>query len=80
MESLVFRRGRWIRVQLPFSDPLLTESHRRFVAAVAATWISKGHSQQAAEAAAEKVLYEALYPGLVGMGDSPLKQDPSGTT
>ncbi len=64
METLVFRRGRWMRIALPFSDPAAAEGHRRLAASVAANWLVRGHSQQAAEQAAEKAMYEAMYPGL----------------
>lgn len=60
----VFRRGKWIdaaAVVEALSDPIFTEGHRRAAAAVAGTWLAKGHSVDAAVAAAEKALYEEIY-------------------
>lgn len=70
---LVFRKGEWKQVTLPFSDPLFTPAHLQWAAAVVATEQTKGASQQAAELIAEKRLYERIY-GLEGL---PGKTPPS---
>jgi hypothetical protein len=54
---LVFRRGKWHTIELPFSDPMLTEAHLAAAASVAANHIVKGASFEAATAAAEKTMY-----------------------
>jgi len=59
---LVFRRNMWYAIQLPFSDPMLTEQHKRVAAAVAANEIAKGIAVEVATATAEKTMYEAIYP------------------
>jgi hypothetical protein len=61
---LVFRRGKWMDIKLPFSDPMLTPAHRQMAAAVAGTEMARGHSSEAAMATAEQVLYETLYKDL----------------
>ena len=55
---LAFRKGVWYSIELPFSDPMLTEGHLRAAAAVAANHLVKGTSVAAAVAAAEKAMYE----------------------
>jgi hypothetical protein len=62
---LVFRNGTWNTVDVAFSDPILTESHRREAAALIASRVEKGDSLVSATAEAEKMLYGRLYPGLV---------------
>jgi hypothetical protein len=63
--TLVFRRGAWIPVDTAFlADPGLTEAQRRVGASAAANWLARGHPRAAAEAAAERVVYAAAYPGL----------------
>jgi hydroxymethylpyrimidine/phosphomethylpyrimidine kinase len=61
---LVFRRGEWMQVTLPFSDPGLTEGQRRFAAAVAASEMARGATEAAAVRAAEQRMYEWIYPEL----------------
>ena len=48
---LVFRRGTWQQIEVPFSDPMLTDAHK----AVAAALIANGLSV----AQAEEKMYEA---------------------
>jgi len=57
----VFRKGQWRTVELPYSDPILTPDHKQWAAAIVATEIVKGTSQQEAELLAEKRLYERIY-------------------
>jgi len=52
---LVFRRGTWHTVELPFSDPMLTKGHLAAAAAVVANQMVKGVSVNIAEA--EKIMY-----------------------
>lgn len=61
---LVFRRGKWMEISLPFSDPMLTPAHLQMAAAVAGTEMARGISSAAAVATAEQILYETLYRGL----------------
>ena len=63
-QHLVFRKGQWIRVSLPFSDPLLTPGHRHLAAAAVATELVRGASLEVATTAAETLLYKTLYPDL----------------
>ena len=58
---LVFRRNMWYAIQLPFSDPILTEEHKRIAAAVTVNEVAKGVSVEVATATAEKTMYEAIY-------------------
>jgi hypothetical protein len=58
---LVFRRNMWYAIQLPFSDPILTDEHKRIAAAVAANEVAKGVSVEVATATAEKTMYEKIY-------------------
>ena len=57
---LIFRRGKWHTIELPFSDPMLTEGHRMVAAAVAANHLVKGASVDVAVAAAEKAMYQEI--------------------
>lgn len=57
---LVFRRGKWHEIELPFSDPMLTEAHKAAAAALAVNEIVKGASFDVATAAAEKAMYEGI--------------------
>lgn len=58
---LVFRRNMWYAIQLPFSDPMLTEEHKRIAAAVAGNEVAKGVSVEVATATAEKTMYEKIF-------------------
>ena len=58
---LVFRRNMWYAIQLPFSDPMLTEEHKRIAAAVAGNEVARGVSVEVATATAEKTMYEKIY-------------------
>lgn len=82
-QMLVFRRGKWIDASAAveaLSDPIFTEGHRRAAAAVAGTWLAKGHSVDAAVAAAEKVLYEEIYKfNHVGTGSRGKSMTPHNT-
>jgi len=55
---LVFRRGTWHTVDLPFSDPMLTKGHLAAAAAVVANQLVKGVSVNIAEA--EKIMYDGI--------------------
>jgi hypothetical protein len=55
---LVFRRGTWHTVELPFSDPMLTKGHLAAAAAVVANQMVKGVSVNIAEA--EKIMYDGI--------------------
>jgi hypothetical protein len=55
---LVFRRGTWHTVELPFSDPMLTKGHLAAAAAVVANQMVKGAPVNIA--AAEKIMYEQI--------------------
>ena len=55
---LVFRRGTWYTVELPFSDPMLTKGHLAAAAAVVANQMVKGVSVNVAEA--EKIMYDGI--------------------
>jgi hypothetical protein len=55
---LVFRRGTWYRIELPFSDPMLTKGHLAAAAAVVANQLVKGASVNVAEA--EKIMYQGI--------------------
>lgn len=55
---LVFRRGTWHTVNLPFSDPMLTKGHLAAAAAVVANQMVKGVSVNIAEA--EKIMYDGI--------------------
>jgi len=57
---LVFRRGKWHKIELPFSDPMLTEAHKRAAAAVAINWQFRGASVDTAVAMAEKTVYSQI--------------------
>ena len=52
---LVFRRGTWQQIEVPFSDPMLTEGHK----AAAAALIANGLSVAQAE--------EKMYAGSLGI-------------
>lgn len=52
---LVFQRGAWHDIEIPLDDPVLTEGHKRFVAAA----VASGKSLAAAEAALFDILYKA---------------------
>ena len=62
---LVFRSGIWRSVDVPLSDPIFTEGHRREAASMIASSMEGGSSSVTAIAEAEKVLYLRLYKGLV---------------
>jgi hypothetical protein len=62
---LVFRKGTWLTIEVPTTDPLCSEAHRQELAASTAMYMEKGLSMQAASAEAERILYERLYPGLL---------------
>ncbi len=66
---LVFRRGKWHEIELPYSDPMLTEAHKAAAAAELVNRLVKGASFDVAAAAAEK----AMYSGLLGCNDRPLR-------
>jgi hypothetical protein len=55
---LVFRRGTWHTVELPFSDPMLTKGHLAAAVAVVANQMVKGAPVNIA--AAEKIMYEQI--------------------
>jgi len=57
---LVFRRGKWHTVELPFSDPMLTEAHKAGAAALITNKLMKGASFDVATAAAEKTMYSEI--------------------
>lgn len=57
---LVFRKGTWHTVELPFSDPMLTRGHKAAAAAQAVNEIVRGTSVDVAVAAAEKVMYKEI--------------------
>ena len=57
---LVFRRGKWHMIELPFSDPMLTGAHLAAAASVAVNHIVKGASFEAATAAAETTMYSDI--------------------
>lgn len=57
---LVFRKGRWHTVDLPFSDPMLTDGHRRAAAALTVNGMLRGTPVEAAVAAAEKSMYQTI--------------------
>jgi hypothetical protein len=61
---LVFRRGKWHEVELPFSDPMLTEAHKAAAAALTVNGLVKGASFDVATAAAEKAMYGEILGGL----------------
>lgn len=64
-EMLVFRKGRWMTVDLGFlADPGLSEGQRRIGAAVAGAAMARGRTKAAAQAAAEQAVYLSAYPGL----------------
>ncbi len=67
---LVFLRGQWHDIALPFSDPILTEGHKRWAAAVVARHLAAGHSQREATDLAEKALFERMYGSDSGSGSS----------
>lgn len=72
---LFFRKGEWIEVQLPFSDPMWTSKEKAAAGAMIATGLVRGKSQQAAELAAEKAIYDRLYPHQAGsLGKSMVAQ------
>ena len=52
VEMLVFRRGVWKTIDVPFSDPMLTPGHK----AAAAAMIANGLSTEKAE----QLLYEQI--------------------
>jgi hypothetical protein len=54
---LVFRRGKWHTVEMPFSDPMLTKGHLAAAASQAVNHMLKGASFDVAVAAAEKTMY-----------------------
>lgn len=58
---LVFRKGQWYTIEVPLSDPLLSEHHRQELASTAVSWIVRGASFTTAIAEAEKALYMRLY-------------------
>ena len=64
---LVFLEGVWHDINLPFSDPLLTEDHKRWAAARVARYLAKGYSQRQATDLAEKALLERIYGGSSGV-------------
>lgn len=57
---LVFRRGKWYTIELPFSDPMLTKRHYAIAAAVTINHINKGASFDTAIAMAEKIMYDEI--------------------
>jgi len=57
---LVFRKGKWHSVELPFSDPMLTEGHKAAAAAVCVNEMMKGTSFDVAVATAEKAMYDVV--------------------
>lgn len=57
---LVFRRGKWHEIELPFSDPMLTEAHKAGAAALTVNELVKGASFGVATAAAEKAMYSEI--------------------
>lgn len=57
---LVFRRGKWHTIELPFVDPMLSKGHLAGAAATAANWLVKGASIDVAIAAAEKAMYAEI--------------------
>ena len=61
---LVFRKGTWYSVELPFSDPMLTGGHKAAAAAVCVNERIKGTSFEVAVATAEKAMYGEILGGL----------------
>lgn len=57
---LVFRRGKWHEITLPFSDPMLTGAHKAGAAALTVNELVKGASFDVATAAAEKAIYSEI--------------------
>ncbi len=63
---LFFRKGEWVEVELPFSDPMWTTKEKALAGAMIATGIAYGQTIQNAELAAEKAVYDRLYAGSLG--------------
>ena len=63
---LVFRRGKWHEITLPFSDPILTGAHKAAAAALGVNELVKGASFDVAMAAAEKAMYSEILQYHVG--------------
>jgi len=57
---LVFRKGIWHTIELPFSDPMLTGGHKAAAAAVCVNERIKGTSFEVAVATAEKAMYGSI--------------------
>ena len=58
---LVFQSGAWHDITLPFSDPMLTDAHKQWAAAVVVRELKRGVSMREATGLAEAALYERLY-------------------
>jgi hypothetical protein len=59
---LFFRKGEWVAVELPFSDPMWTSKEKALAGAMITAAMAHGATRRAAELAAEKGVYESLYP------------------
>ena len=57
---LIFRKSSWHAVQLPFSDPMLTDGHLAAAAAMVVNKQVRGASFETAVAEAEKTMYEMV--------------------
>ena len=68
---LVFRRGKWHEIELPFSDPMLTEAHKAGAAAELVNQLVKGASFDVATAAAEKTMYAEIFRCFYGEAKNP---------
>ena len=66
---LVFRKGQWISVSVPSTDPMLGTHHKQRLAAAIGTRVAKGQSVAAATQAAEAELYQEIFPGLRVLGE-----------
>jgi hypothetical protein len=57
---LVFRKGVWREIELPFSDPMMSEANRKYAAAIIANY--RESSLKMAITIAETDYYSRMFP------------------
>jgi hypothetical protein len=61
---LVFRKGKWMTVSVPSTDPMLGTHHKQRLASAIGTRVARGQSAADATRAAEAEIYQEIFPGL----------------
>jgi hypothetical protein len=68
---LVFRKGTWMTIELPPTDPMLSPGQVRGLAAAIATAVSKGLPYDAAVLKSESEMYQEIFQASLGNNMAP---------